>query len=280
MSTRDGELDLISEAFGYIGDDIIEQSDIESLERYYSTYKKGRVKTAFKVFVKHSSRIAAGFAATFVGFAVLLVVLMNVMFGGFGCNSSKDLFEESDNKSADGDIWLFYPENDSYSESFPSSHPDDTNVVDGIRLPWEDDIYATLTNVGDAEDPKTDNVLYLSIGFKGDYLGSGDVYIKVNSDGLKIEASEDIDDGLIIIEDLYASDQREKKIEFTFGKTSDAAEDGVISFEICYRFDDPDDFAERLKSYEYYDILDIDKIFANGVLFITKFNIEISRLLN
>lgn len=279
MSTREHDLGLIAEAFCHIGDDIVEQSDIESLERYCSADKEGRTQTVFKTFVKHSSKIAAGFAVTFVGFAALLAVLMNVMFGGFGCKSENSFSEDDNSGSTDNNIWFFYPENRSYSESFPSLNPDDTKVTDGIKLPWEDDIYATLTNVDDLGS-KSDNTLYFTVGFKGDYLGDGDIYIKIKSDELKIEASEETDDGVIIIDGLYTSDYREKKIEFTFDKISDAVENSVISLEISYQFDDPDAFAERLRSYKYYDIVDIDKIFANGILYITKFDVDVSKLLN
>lgn len=280
MRSREKDIGILSDAFYYIGDDIIENADIESLERYYSTDKKGSVQTAFKAFVSHSRHLAAGFAATFVGFAVMFAVLMNVMFGGFGCKSSNDFSEGNGSGSASCDILFSYPEIGSCAEDHPILSTDDRYNSDRVKLPWEDDLYATLSRVDDEGNSKADNILYFSIGLKGDYLGSGDICIKITSNDLKVESSEAINDGMIVIDDLYASDRREKKIEFTFSKRSDGTEKSGISFEIGYKFDDPDAFAEKLKSYEHYDILDVDKIFANGVLCITKFDIDLSKFIN
>lgn len=275
---REHELDLMSAAFGCIGDDIIERSDIESIEKYYSEKKRSAVPNALKRFAKYSSRIAAGFAATIVGFAVLLAVLMNVMFGGFGCKSSDNMYKDS--SAENSDLLFSYPESGSYAENFPSLYPDDRYFSDGSRLPWEDDIYAALSRVDNTGNSRSDNSLYFTVGLKGDYLGSGDIYIKIDSDTLKIDASEEINDGVIVIDDLYASDSREKVIELAFEKISDKAESGIISFEIGYKFDDPDAFVEKLKSYERYDIIDINRIFKNGVLCITKFSVDVSKFID
>ncbi len=278
---REHELDLMSAAFGCIGDDIIERSDIESIEKYYSERKRSAAPNALKRFVKYSSRIAAGFAATFVGFAVLLAVLMNVMFGGFGCNSSDKFENNLTPDTTNYNTFFSYPENVSGEEKFPFlSPPDDKYPSNELKLPWEDDLYATLTNFDSAENSEADNSLYFTVGLKGDYLGSGDIYIKIDSDTLKIDASEEIDDGVIVIDDLYASDSREKVIELAFEKISDKAESGIISFEIGYKFDDPDAFVEKLKSYEHYDIIDINRILKNGVLCITKFSVDVSKFLD
>lgn len=275
---REHELDLMSAAFGCIGDDIIERSDIESIEKYYSEKKRSTAPNALKRFAKYSSRIAAGFAATFVGFAVLLAVLMNVMFGGFGCKSSDNMYKDSSDENSD--LLFSYPESGSYAENFPSLYPDDNYFSDGSRLPWEDDIYAALSRVDNTGNSRSDNSLYFTVGLKGDYLGSGDIYIKIDSDTLKIDASEEINDGIIVIDDLYASDSREKIIELAFKKISDKAESGIISLEIGYKFDDPDAFVEKLKSYERYDIIDINRIFKNGVLCITKFSVDVSKFID
>lgn len=281
MRSREKDIGLLSEAFCYIGDDIVDHGNIESLARYYSKDKKGRMKIAFNAFVRHSSRIAAGFAATFIGFAVLFAVLMNVMFGGFGCNSSDKFGNNLTPDTTNYNTFFSYPENVSGEEKFPFlSPPDDKYPSNELKLPWEDDLYATLTNFDSAENSEADNLLYFTVGLKGDYLGSGDIYIKIASDTLKIDASEEINDGVIVIDDLYDSDSRQKVIKFTLEKTSDEIESGIISFEIGYKFDDPDAFAEKLKSYEHYDIIDINRILKNGVLCITKFSVDVSKFID